>query len=62
MILTADQIKFLLEQLRFETVAEWDAGRFRVQHSQSGYRDGIAGKCQAALSVMLEAKMRVAGR
>ena len=58
MILTAEQMQAILEELRWETVVE-PSERFscRVQRCTGGYRAGVLGKAQAGLSIMLEAKM-----
>ena len=61
MLLSVKQLQFLLTELSFETVSEFD-GRYRVQRKTNGYREGDPGKIQAALSVMLEAKAREEGR
>lgn len=55
-ILTEEQIKYLLEELSFETVVEPDRRKFnfRVQKKSFGYREGIPGTIQAALSIALE--------
>lgn len=56
MMLTLEQLQLLLDLLRYETVAEFDS--YRVVKRTHGYRDGEAGKIQAVLSVMIEAKVR----
>ncbi len=53
--MTREMMHFLLEQLSFKTVVEWDA--YRVQKRQFGWSDddeGHAGVCQAALSAGLQ--------
>jgi hypothetical protein len=60
-MLTIEQVEFILHELGYETVVEpTESFRYRVQCRATGYREGIAGKCQAALSIMLEAKRRSA--
>lgn len=55
MMLTEEQLEFLLEQLSWETVVEpSDKFQFRVQQQVMGYREGVAGKVQATLSMLLE--------
>jgi hypothetical protein len=61
MLLTADDLQFLLEELSYETVIEeTDEFRFRVQKRTFGYREGRVGKIQAMLSMMLQAKQQEA--
>ena len=56
MLLSTEQLRWLLEQLRWETKVEAsDQFPYRIQQRGFGYRDGIAGKVQAALSIMAEA-------
>ena len=59
-LLTVEQMKLLLDLLKYETVAE--DGRYRMVKRVNGYREGECGKIQAALSMMIEAKYRVSGR
>ena len=52
MILSAEQIRFLLDLVSYKTVAEFDG--YRVQKKTHGYQEGEAGKIQAALSIYLQ--------
>lgn len=56
MILSVEQIRFLLNELGYKTSYEF-GGRYRLQEKVSGYQEGDVGKIQAYLSVILEAKM-----
>ena len=52
-MLTADQIRRLIEELGWKTV--YEDRRVRLQYRFIGYSDDLeTGKIQAALSVMLE--------
>ena len=57
-MLTKEMIEFLLNELSHETVIEGveHGVAYRVQRQRSGYRSGMAGITQAALSVGLEAE------
>jgi len=58
-LLTREQILYLLKQLEFETIIEPDkrwSSDLRVQKRVFGYREGIPGTIQAALSIGLEVK------
>jgi hypothetical protein len=58
-MLTAEMLSLLLNELGYVTVVEPTQGfPFRVQREVCGYREGLAGKAQATLSIMLEAKTR----
>lgn len=61
-MLTAEQIRTLLDLLAQETVVEpTDAFPFRVSRRAHGYsRDPKIGALQAKLSIMLEVKGRLA--
>lgn len=54
--LSEEQLQFLLEELAWEEIRKDGVGR--LQKRVLGYRDGIAGKTQAVVSMMLEAKVR----
>ncbi len=58
-LLTKEQITYLLEELSFETVIQPDkkwSSDLRVQKRVFGYREGVPGTIQAALSIGLELK------
>lgn len=55
--LSEEQLQFLLEELAWEEIRKDGVGQ-RLQKRVLGYRDGIAGKTQAVVSMMLEAKVR----
>lgn len=59
MILTIEEIRLILGEFEWETV--YDSGHRRVQKKTGGYSDTAEiSHIQAKLSVMLEAKQRVA--
>jgi hypothetical protein len=56
-MLTEDQIRYLLELLSHQTVAEFDG--YKVVRERGGYSDDPkVGSIQASLSIMLEAARR----
>ncbi len=56
-MLTHEMIEFLLDELSWNTIVHENPNfPYRVQRQETGYQGGIAGKTQAALSVMREAK------
>ena len=60
MLLSEEQLRFLLEQLSYKTVVERTGEfPFRIQKREGGYSDDpIVGQTQATLSMMLEAKTK----
>lgn len=58
-MLTADEIRMLLEELTWKTMFEGVATRVRLQEREMGYsKDPQIGILQTKLSIMLEARIR----
>jgi len=59
-LLNKEQIQYLLNELSYETVVEPNEEfRYRVQREKIiGYRKGIPGTIQAALSIALEVEQK----
>ena len=58
MIFTTEQIRWLLWQMQYETIMDPSVEfPYRIQKQTHGYGDGVRGKIQATLSVMLEASL-----
>jgi hypothetical protein len=59
MMLTVEEIRILMEELAWETVLdETNNFRYRIQRRGHGYSERPEiGRIQAALSIMLEAKL-----